>query len=955
MTRTGALILALVVGAGSSAAAAPESPQTAGTVEVVHAFEASVGIPLATLVEGHDGALYGTTGRGGRHGLGTIFKWETGVFSVVHSFDGPTTGSAAQGGLVVAPDGAIYGTAYRGGANDQGTVFKLQNGLVSVVHAFDLTNTGANPWLGLSLGYDGALYGTTEAGGTFGGGTLFKISGDVLTVLHAFDPANLGGWKPLGPPILAGGGALYGTTSLGGASNFGTIYRWQSGRMAAASFISAIGRTPTGTLAEAPDGTIYGTTFGGNGTVFKLQGGVLSRVQALGFSTGTIPWSGVQKGSDGALYGTTSRGGTSNSGTIFRIQGGTFSVVRSFPGGADGVAPFGGILQTAGGALYGTTQFGGQADLGVIFEFENGVYSVLHRFEPSVIGSRTYGRLTEGTDGALYGAASSESQFGAGSIYRLDDAGASLVQPFNRPVTGAEPRAGLITAPDGVIYGVTSSGGAANRGTLYRVQSGVLSVLYTFGASSGAPASPSGDLVVGPDGALYGTTTSGGANGRGTVFRYGEGAVSIVHSFDGSLTGFAPVAGLTLAPDGTFYGTTTVGGANNAGTLFQIRDGIVSVLHAFRTSTGFRPEGALAATPGGVLYGTTREGGGTGGRGTLFKLEGGAVSVIHVFDGPLTGANPTSGLVLAIDGSLYGTAPSGGPFGAGVVYRVSNDVVTVVHAFTRTDDGAEVNAPLLQSSDGHLYGSAQAGGPTGAGTIFRYRIPGATPAGAGVTVQPPVAAPDGSARSLSVTFDSVARAGVTTGTASSSGAPLPDGYKLGDPPMYYDVRTTATFTGAVTLCFGWNEGEYANENNLRLFHFANEAWSDITTAVDPAANQICGVSTTLSPFVIAEPTYEFLGFGPPLQVGAADRAGNAGRTYPVKFRLRWKGELWGGAAATLAVSGSNGPVAAGTFRYDAEDEQYVFNLSTRGWPAGTYQLVVRVDDGGTYTTVLTLR
>ena len=80
----------------------------------------------------------------------------------------------------------------------------------------------------------------------------------------------------------------------------------------------------------------------------------------------------------------------------------------------------------------------------------------------------------------------------------------------------------------------------------------------------------------------------------------------------------------------------------------------------------------------------------------------------------------------------------------------------------------------------------------------------------------------------------------------------PAGFRLGTPPTYYDVETTATFNGSVTLCFNYSGASYGNENNLKLLHYENGSWTDVTTSLDTANNIICGSVTSLSPFLVAE-------------------------------------------------------------------------------------------------------
>src|SRR5688500_2269893 len=136
----------------------------------------------------------------------------------------------------------------------------------------------------------------------------------------------------------------------------------------------------------------------------------------------------------------------------------------------------------------------------------------------------------------------------------------------------------------------------------------------------------------------------------------------------------------------------------------------------------------------------------------------------------------------------------------------------------------------------------------------------ATPSGSNVSVEPAVSLPGGGEPiSVALTFDSVEAAGTTTVTASdrpTGGIPeAPPQFKVGEPPVYYDVDTTATFSGNVDLCFSWQENQFDNEGNIGLFHYADGAWQNVTTSLDLTANKVCGTVSSLSPFALFEMSY----------------------------------------------------------------------------------------------------
>ena len=126
-----------------------------------------------------------------------------------------------------------------------------------------------------------------------------------------------------------------------------------------------------------------------------------------------------------------------------------------------------------------------------------------------------------------------------------------------------------------------------------------------------------------------------------------------------------------------------------------------------------------------------------------------------------------------------------------------------------------------------------------------------TPAGLDVSVQP-VDATSGVAP-VTLTFAEITQAGTTSLTTSGTGTPAPNGFELGNPPVYYDLNTAAVFVGPVTLCIDYTGISFGNESNIELNHYENGAWADRTISLDTQANIICASVPSLSPFAIFEP------------------------------------------------------------------------------------------------------
>jgi uncharacterized repeat protein (TIGR03803 family) len=307
----------------------------------------------------------------------------------------------------------------------------------------------------------------------------------------------------------------------------------------------------------------------------------------------------------------------------------------------------------------------------------------------------------------------------------------------------------LIQGTDGNFYGTTYGGGAYGMGTVFKVTAGgELVALYSFCAQSGCPDGkwPLAGLVQAVDGNFYGTTSLGGANNDGTIFKITpEGQLTSLHSFTGA-DGQNPGTTLVLATNGNFYGTTSNGGGSDAcngpgcGTIFEITPaGEFTVLHIFNFADGFIPSG-LAQASNGNFYGTAAKGGVvndlclTGpGCGTVFEMTpAGSLTTLYTFDGD-DGWSPQGGVVQGTDGNFYGTTAWGGASNSGTVFEITpGGQLTTLHSFELTDGGFPTG-PLIQATDGKLYGTTTGGGPTavpdtmngGNGTIFEITLEGA--------------------------------------------------------------------------------------------------------------------------------------------------------------------------------------------------------------------------------------
>jgi sugar lactone lactonase YvrE len=233
---------------------------------------------------------------------------------------------------------------------------------------------------------------------------------------------------------------------------------------------------------------------------------------------------------------------------------------------------------------------------------------------------------------------------------------------------------------------------------------------------------------------------------------------------------------------------------------------------------------------------------------------------------------------------------------------------------------------------------------------------GATLTGCEVETTVEVSLPGGGTASADVSFEDVAAAGTTTVTASDQGPALPSGFQLGDPPVYYDVATDATFNGAVTLCFGWQDGQFSNPDSIKLLHYEN-GWQDVTTSLDTTKRIVCGRTSSLSPFALVQFAYDFAGFFAPISNLPALNKAKAGSAIPVKFSLGGNQGLHvfapGYPAAQVVACGGNetgditSTMTAGAsgLSYDAASNRYTYVWKTDAAWTGCRQLVLRFNDG----------
>ncbi|HKR05824.1 MAG TPA: choice-of-anchor tandem repeat GloVer-containing protein [Bacteroidia bacterium] len=351
------------------------------------------------------------------------------------------------------------------------------------------------------------LWGLTPYGGQFGGGTLLSINNDGtgFNLMHQFQPPD--GFTPFGNLLQASNGSLYGTCYNGGSFASCTIFRFDPS---------------TGTYTD---------------------------VYSFDIVHGDYPRSGVLEASNGKLYGAASSGGSGFNGVIYSFDPVTNTYTDEFDFNmTTGRMPWGCPLNV-NDVLYGLASDGGAHMAGVLYSYDisTDTYTDLFDFDPA-LGSNPFGSLILAANGKLYGMASAGGINSKGVIFSFDPATNVYAKLFDfGGANGNLPEGSLFEASNGLLYGVTKLGGMSGDGVLFSFNpvNNMYVKLIDFNGANGSV--PSGELMQGSNGKLYGSTTSGGAFTYGNMFSYDPASGTLADLFDFSIaTGYGSTGTFTV-------------------------------------------------------------------------------------------------------------------------------------------------------------------------------------------------------------------------------------------------------------------------------------------------------------------------------------------------------------------------------------------------------------------------
>ncbi|MEQ8359535.1 MAG: T9SS type A sorting domain-containing protein [Cytophagales bacterium] len=608
-----------------------EYDMTSGTYIEKYAFDDDSGSgPLGSLIKASNGKLYGLTESGGLNGDGVIFEYDyvNDVYTKKVDLEFGTTGNQPVTSFLEASNGKLYGLVTNGGVNTSGAIIEYDPVSNAVVRKADFINAvnGRIP-RGRLIEHNGKLLGTTVTGGPNDGGTLFAYDLNTATLSTLIDfPFQA---DSQATPMIASNGKMYGVTRFSGLNNSGQLYEYDFNTSTVSYVVQFLDHglnRGVGDLIEISSGKLVGKCEGGATHVF---GGIFE----YDFNTSTFAvgasfdedsegsYDPFTLGSDGNLYGMNPYGGTAQTGVLYKFDpsASTINNLYTFNIIEEGTNPTS-LALSADGNLYGVNNKGGVYGGGTLFRMNPVTLEItpLVQFKPTISTSARVSQVAnnyssphfimEASNGKLYGR-TNRGGAGNGVIFEYDPATDELLKKFdfdsNTGDNGGGLRGGLLEV-DGKLYGVNRISGPSGDGALFEYDIASSDVTAVADFSPAGISEVTSNLVLASDGKLYGTSTVGGLNNRGTIFEYDITSETITKKIDfDAVSGANSFGGLISIAADKLMGITYAGGTNNKGEVFEYTPST----NTYTTRASFdaigvtNPVGELLAAANGKFFG----------------------------------------------------------------------------------------------------------------------------------------------------------------------------------------------------------------------------------------------------------------------------------------------------------------------------------------------------------------
>ncbi|MEQ8364939.1 MAG: T9SS type A sorting domain-containing protein [Cyclobacteriaceae bacterium] len=438
--------------------------------------------PLGTPLLASNGKIYGSTTYGGTNLSGTIYEYNPGTSTYTVKANIDDVGlNYGVGVLVEVSPGKLLGITTGGGTSGYGGVFEYDIATSILTKRFDFSSALGHASLNSSsfaIAGDGKLYGQLPSGGNADAGVLYTYEPATITYTKLFD-FDLDD-RVFGPRdfVETSSNRLFGVSSTGGNNSQGTLFEYDFVTQQAlkkVDFGSALTGMQPYLLLEGSDGKLYGRSFRGGatdrGVVFEYDMDSETVTKRLDLSSSIGQRGGGMIEVSGILYLFCESGATSNSGSLIGLDLSTnLTTTINHMASIGAFSTQGSPLLASNGKLYGTSSRGGTTDQGTLFEYNisTDVLTKKHDFAVAT-GAKSYSTLVEGATNKLYGLTSEGGANGLGVVFEYDINTDTYTDKFDFDglTMGGIPTGSLIKSSNGMLYGITSTGGANGFGTYF--------------------------------------------------------------------------------------------------------------------------------------------------------------------------------------------------------------------------------------------------------------------------------------------------------------------------------------------------------------------------------------------------------------------------------------------------------------------------------------------------------